>query len=223
MSHKRSVAAAVLALLFSIPASAAAPNLKVVSFTGEVQIKIGDKLISVIPGVEAPEIPVGAEVKIVSGEAVFQAGDTAVSGSAGANFTFSAKEAAGGLTISIAPAADSRPVTVASGGHSAVVAAGSAANVVKDAKGGVSITAAAGSIAVTKPDGSTVRVTAGESVMIAKAPEPKPEAKPEAAPTEEGAPASYDTGTPPPPQTTLRDEVVEEEEGVDTVVSPSSP
>lgn len=220
------IALAALSLFLSADARAkepinpgAPPTLEIVSFTGEIQIITADSLIGVVPGTKAPAIPPGSEVHVVSGDAVFQSGDTAINAQAGANFTYNMEVGQKGQTVNIAAAPNSKPVTVTSGGHTAVVSPGASVRVDTAPDGKVTIAATGGNVTVTAPDGTTTVLGAGEQVqvLVAKAPsEPEP-----------GPAPGLEQVSPPPPNTVQQNEQVEKQEDIVTleeaVVSPSSP
>lgn len=147
---KRLFAAAALALTLvgGTAFAQTAQKMKIKSFTGQIQIKLADgSIIGVVPGAAIPDIPAGAEIVVVSGEATFSAGGTEVSAKAGDSFSYSAP-AAGGVGISATGA--NTNITVKVGGTSAVVKSGSAVSVTG--------TGATGSLAVTSGEAS---VTSG--------------------------------------------------------------
>ncbi|MEK7744051.1 MAG: hypothetical protein AAB578_06650, partial [Elusimicrobiota bacterium] len=131
---KTRLAAALVALsLLGSAAMAAAPSMKIVSFTGQIQIKNPDGSITgVVPGAPLPEIPAGAEIQVLTGEAVFQSGDTVVQANAGDTFSFSAPAAGG--QVSIAAVGEKTEIKVVVGKTEATLGKGDA----------VSVTAAAG-------------------------------------------------------------------------------
>lgn len=207
MSKYRSALLAVLALFLSVPASAA--SLKISNFTsGEIQYKVGDKTVSILPGMDPmPEIPAGAEVKVVSGNASFAYGDgNTVSAGAGATFDFNTKTEGGKEVVSIVNKSETATVTASN-------------------KSGVAVLQPKGSVD-TAADGSSVKATGGDvSVIVAQAltTEQKGKAKETVAETIIGKLFIYEFSLPPLPSTLLKDEKTEEEEEITGIVSPSAP
>lgn len=122
-------ALAAFALLLSPAVHAqggsAQPAMKVISFTGQIQIKMPDgSIVGIVPGAAIPDIPAGAEVTVISGEAVLTAGGVAVEANAGDSFTYSVDAKSGQATIKV----ETGSVSVISGGTTSEVAAGGSAN-----------------------------------------------------------------------------------------------
>ncbi len=151
--------AAVLAVSVTNFAFAAkTKKMKIVSFTGQVQIKLKDgSIIGLVPGAPVPNIPSGAEVIIVSGKAVFDAGGTIVTASKGDSFTFNTS----GNTVKIAATGSKTNITVKVGKTSAALTSGSAVAVETTGKT-TTLSVTAGSVAVTS-GGTTTTLAAGES------------------------------------------------------------
>ncbi len=107
------------------------PTLKIVSFSGQIKIILKEngktKEINVLPGGEVPEIPAGAKITVVSGDAVFSSGGTSVKANSGDSFSFTATASAGGpSTGHINVTAGS--VEVTTGGQTKSVGAGQTAD-----------------------------------------------------------------------------------------------
>ncbi|MFC1678628.1 hypothetical protein ACFL2T_00210, partial [Elusimicrobiota bacterium] len=200
----------------------------ILSFTGQVQIKMEDgSIVGVVPGAPVPEIPEGAEIVVVSGEAVFEAGGTVVTATKGDSFTFDTS--AGAVQIAATGTTSSIQVTV--GKTEAVVESGSAVQVTGKGQGKGELKVTEGTAAVTTA-GVTTTLTQGQTapveapITVVAAPEPAPTTEEPAGdePTgDEPAADDADTGdtdlsdapdttTPPPPNPTQ-----------DACVSPSDP
>jgi len=185
MSIIRFAAIAALTLFCAMPgrASTVQPAVpKIESFTGEIQIKVGDKVYSIIPGGKLPDIHEGDEVTIVSGDAVFSINGSTIKGSAGASFKYSS-----------------------------------------DATGAVTVSAIAGSLTIVKGK-ETSTVNAGNSSVIAKA---KEEVTPKKTETvivkKDDKDKQEPVVIPLIVNTVQKDETIEKDENVLTVVSPSAP
>lgn len=109
----------------SIPAAAPAA-IKMTNVTGEVQIKTAGGVMTVKKGEPIPDIPAGAEIIVVSGEATVESGGLTVKAGAGDSFT-------------VTPGASGIAIAVTGGLVSVVDAKG----VSKDVAKGESTTAAA--------------------------------------------------------------------------------
>lgn len=133
-------------------------SMKIVSFTGQVQIKLKDgSIIGVVPNAKIPDIPAGAEVIVVSGEAVFQAGDTVVTAAKGDSFSFNTS----GNSVTVAATGSNTNLKVAVGGAEAAVKSGSSVAVKTTGKK-AEISVASGSVAVTS-GGTTQTLSEGQS------------------------------------------------------------
>lgn len=223
------LALAMAAGLVAVPsiqaAPAAAPQMRVVSFTGHIQIKIGKDIIGVPPGVKAPVIPAGAEIIIITGEAVLQSGDTVVQAKAGDSFTFNATPAAAGqpAAVQIAATGDKTAVKVVVGKTEATVTKGDVISVAVMSPGKAQVSVVTGKVEVSV-NGQTQTLSAGEQTtttvaVAAPAPAPPP-------PSSEPAPeeVAYTEPPPPPPPSPSQDnETAPPPESPDSTVSPSSP
>ncbi len=109
----------------SIPAAAPAA-IKLAGVTGEVKIKTANGVMTVKKGEPVPDIPAGAEIIVVSGEATVESGGLTVKAGAGDSFT-------------VTPGASGIAIAVTGGLVSVVDAKG----VSKDVAKGESTTAAA--------------------------------------------------------------------------------
>ncbi|MEK7746367.1 MAG: hypothetical protein AAB576_06860, partial [Elusimicrobiota bacterium] len=165
---KTRLAAALVALsLLGSAAMAAAPSMKIVSFTGQIQIKNPDGSITgVVPGAPLPEIPAGAEIQVLTGEAVFQSGDTVVQANAGDTFSFSAPAAGG--QVSIAAVGEKTEIKVVVGKTEATLGKGDAVSVTAEAGKASQLAATAGEVSVVS-DGKASTLAAGQSLAAAPA------------------------------------------------------
>jgi hypothetical protein len=154
-----SLLAAVLAL-FAAAAHAAPPaEMKIVSFTGRLEIKLpGGSVLTVAPGATVPSVPPGAQVTVLSGQAVLSAGGVAVEADAGDSFAFSIDPQTGGVEV----AATAGEVSVLVGGSEAKLGAGDKVEVTDSGSGQATLSIEAGSVPVTT-DGTTTEVAAGGS------------------------------------------------------------
>jgi len=202
-------------------------KLKIKSFTGQIQIKLADgSIIGVVPGAEMPDIPVGAEVVVISGEAVFESGGTVITASAGDSFSFTAD--AGG--VQIAATGSKTEITVTVGKTEATVTSGDAVTVKGSGQGGGELKVTAGEVVVVS-GGKTQTLSVGETVATAPATgNPTQEAPPGDAPPvddaspEDDAPEDAPPADDPAVDNPNQNEAVEDEEGIVTDdVSPSSP
>ncbi|MBI3299540.1 MAG: hypothetical protein HYZ75_15355 [Elusimicrobia bacterium] len=154
----------VAALAFTASASFAAaptpaPALTLTSFTGQIQIKLADGTIQgVVPGASAISIPAGAQVTIISGEAVMTGADgVVVSANAGDSFSFNSVN--GQTQIA---ATGTGEITVTIGTTEATLGAGDTIGVTAGADGKAEIKAITGEIAVTS-GGQTTTLAQGQS------------------------------------------------------------
>lgn len=201
----------------------AAPKMQILSFTGQIQIKVGNEVIGVVAGGKIPDIPAGAEVIVVTGEAVLQAGDTVVKADAGSSFAFTASDAG---AVQIAATGD-KSVAVTVGGAEAVVSKGDKIEVAVAAPGKAEVKVVTGNVEVNV-GGQTQALAAGQTIAAPTTPPPAPvqtaqqtqqqQQKTPAEPTAETtaeAPLDFGSLPPaPPPPNPLQDT---------QTVSPSSP
>lgn len=143
-----------------VDAKPSGPMMRILSFTGQLQIKVGNEVIGVVAGGKMPEIPTGAEVIVVSGEAVFQAGDMVVKASGGDSFAFSAGKSG---AIELAPTGDKTSLTVTVGGAEAKLETGDKIAVSAPSSGKAEIKVVTGSVSVTV-NGRTSTLVAGKIV-----------------------------------------------------------
>lgn len=218
---KNLLAIAALVLGFATAAHAADPvKLNILSFTGQIQIKIGNEVIGVVPGGKMPDIPAGAEIIIVSGEAVLQSGNTTIKADGGDSFSFNAGKGGG---VQIAATGDKTAITVSIGGTEASLQKGDKVEVVGKGTGGGELKVLAGSVEVTS-GGKTETVAAGKSVEAAPTqtaaaptttePTSTEPASTETTTTETSSTESSDTTTtsneppPPPPPSPLAEQEI---------------
>ncbi|MBI4423582.1 MAG: hypothetical protein HY554_07645 [Elusimicrobia bacterium] len=147
------------------PEEKKAPTMKILSFTGQVQIKIGNEVIGVVPGGKIPDIPAGAEVIIVSGEAVMQSGDTVVKADAGTSFTFNTNDAG---SVQIGGTGD-KAISVTVGGSEAKIEKGTTVEVAVASEGKAEIKVTAGQASVTV-NGQTQTVATGQTTTATTTP-----------------------------------------------------
>ena len=187
--------AALVVGLATAAHAAEAPKMQILSFTGQIQIKVGNEIIGVVPGGKMPDIPAGAEIIIVSGEAVLQAGNTVIKADGGDSFTYNTGKGGG---VEIAATGDKTTLSVTVGGTEAKVGSGDKIEVVGKGNGGGELKVIAGSVEVTS-GGKTESVAAGKSVAAAATTTAAatPPATPAKAPAATAPPA--DPGTAPPP------------------------
>lgn len=154
-----SLLAAVLALAVSAAHAAPPAEMKIVSFTGKLEIKLpGGSVLTVAPGASVPTVPPGAQVTVVSGQAVLSAGGVAVEADAGDAFAFTLDPQSGAVEI----AASAGEVSVLVGGSEAKLGAGDKVEISESGAGQATISVETGSVAVTT-DGATTEVPAGGS------------------------------------------------------------
>ncbi|MFH1725766.1 MAG: hypothetical protein ABII00_14240 [Elusimicrobiota bacterium] len=193
--RKWTAAAAVIMLMVGLTAMALAQGappaedsgrpgakMQIVSFTGQVQIKLEDgSIIGVVPGAPVPEIPEGAEIVVVSGEAVFESEGTVVTAAKGDSFTFDS----GPDGVQIAATGATTSLQVTAGKAEAVVNSGNAIAVKGRGIGKGRLKVVAGQVTVTQ-EGQARSMVAGETADVdvpvtelAAAPAPpKAQAKP---------------------------------------------
>ncbi|HBL15359.1 MAG TPA: hypothetical protein DD417_00985 [Elusimicrobia bacterium] len=208
-------------------------EMKILSFTGQVQIKMADgSVIGVVPGAPIPEIPAGAEIVVISGEAVFQAGNTVISANKGDSFTFAVSE--GRIEVAATGTGSSIQVTV--GKTEATVETGDKISVTGQGQGKGELKVMEGSVAVTS-EGKTETLAVGQTstvvlpptAPVAPAPAPAPTTAPTTTTTE---PTTEPTTTTepapeeillPPPDTTVLPPPPNPAQETCTTVSPSAP
>jgi len=197
--------------------------MKIVSFTGQIQIKTPDgSVVGVVPGAPIPNIPPGAEIQILSGDAVFQTGQTVVKANAGDAFTYTAAPAAGPgapQQTSITAVGDKTELLVSNGKTEATVAKGDVLGINSTEKGATQFQAVKGDMAIVS-DGKASTLQQGTSMVAstpaAAAPAPvvaPPPVKPAttttttaAEPTTEVVDAPVEPLPPPPPPNPVQEE-----------------
>lgn len=220
---KRLVAMIAALMLSGVGGAFAQDSLamKIVSFTGQIQIKTPDgSVVGVVPGAPIPNIPPGAEIQVLSGDAVFQTGQTVVKANAGDAFTFSAPPSAGGAPqqVQIAAVGDKTELQIVSGKTEATVGKGQTLGVTSVDKGPVQFQAVKGDIPVVD-NGKASTLQQGASLVAATpaaapAPAPAPVVKPAAPAAKTTAPADTTTEVispveplpPPPPPNPVQEE-----------------
>lgn len=131
----------------SYVSAATRAELQVVSFTGQIQVTENGKVtvIDAGKGETARAIRSGAEIAVLSGEAVIQIGDTAVSASKGDGFSFTSRPN-GRVSVTGTSGA---PVMMA-GENTAVIAPGSIVAVRVSKDSAVEMSVVSGDVKVTK-------------------------------------------------------------------------
>ncbi|MBI3288410.1 MAG: hypothetical protein HYZ74_02690 [Elusimicrobia bacterium] len=91
MNPLKIICASVLVVSAAVAAQAATPKpVKLNSVTGSVQIKTASGVMTVKAGEPIPEIPAGAEITVLTGDAVVESGGVTVKANAGDSFTVGA-------------------------------------------------------------------------------------------------------------------------------------
>ncbi|MFH1723631.1 MAG: hypothetical protein ABII00_03300 [Elusimicrobiota bacterium] len=140
----------------------AAVKMKILSFTGKLGFMLPDgKVVSVDAGAPIPEIPEGAEIVVLSGEALFEAGGVIVRADEGDSFTFDASAGA----VQIAATGKNTSLRVTAGGTEAIVGSGDAISVTSVASGRVQLTVVSGDVTLVQ-DGGTRTLTAGDTADV---------------------------------------------------------
>ena len=215
-------------------APAASNKLTIKSFTGQIQIKLADgSIIGVVPGAAIPDIPAGAEIVIVSGEATFSSGGTVVTAKQGDSFSYTSSNSG---QVSIAATGSNSNISVTVGKTQAIVKSGSAVQVSGAGQGSGELKVTTGEATLTT-DGKTSQLGTGESQTVSM----PTTTTTTSTPTETTkATLEVETGTTQAEidaiLTTIgltadqvvvtnpaADEAIEEEEGIAGDVSPSSP
>ena len=119
-----------------------------------------------MPGAPLPEIPAGAEIQVLTGEAVFQSGETVVQANAGDTFSFNAPAAGG--QVSIATVGDKTEIKVVVGKSEASLGKGDSVSVTADPGKASQIAAVTGEVSVVS-DGKTQNLTQGQTMASAPA------------------------------------------------------
>jgi len=136
-------------------------TLEVVSLTGKVLMTVNGTTTEVHPG---EEIPSGATIQVVGGDAVLSAPGQSVSAGDGATFSFSSTSGSGGVTTGITNAAGSTPVQVETGGSVATVNGGAAVSVAVSGGSAPTISSTQGTVTVTNAAGGTATLQEGQTV-----------------------------------------------------------
>lgn len=188
-------------------------TLEVVSMTGKVLVTLDGKTTEVHPG---EEIPSGATIQVVGGDAVLSAPGQSVSAGDGSTFTFNASSTSGGVTTGITVASGSTPVLVETGGSVATVTGGTAVSIAVSGGSAPTITSTQGTVSVTNAAGGTATVQEGQTVSTAVKVVPSADVNGQGAISDETAVASTPVVVmpPAPPDTTNQNR---------SVISPSAP
>jgi len=146
------------------PAKGKAPEtMKIVSFTGQVQVKMADgSVIGIVPGAPVPAIPKDAEVVVLSGQAVFSVGNTVVTADKGDSFSFDVQ----GGKVEIAATGSKTEIAVSVGGSQAALGSGDAVSVGATQAGKAEISCTAGEVSVVTGS-QTQTVAQGQSMSVA--------------------------------------------------------
>ncbi|MBI5242446.1 MAG: hypothetical protein HY922_02030, partial [Elusimicrobia bacterium] len=181
MKRLAAIAAAVAVLGAGAVCAQEAPKMKILSFTGQIQIRTADgSVIGVVPGAAIPDIPPGAQIQVLTGNAVFQSGDTVVKAAAGDSFSYGAAATAAGAPaqVQIAALGDKTKLSVSVGKTEAVMRNGDAISVTASAgKGPAQLQVTSGQVSMTT-GGKTETLAKGQSMSVETAAQPAVPATP---------------------------------------------
>ena len=163
---RRSLALVVPVLL---AASAFAENkqaLRILSFSGQIQIKTPLGVTSVVPGGAIPEIASGSEVIVVSGDAILQSGHAVVRADKGDSFSFHSQE---GQALQIRATGTKTSISVRVGKALANLTSGSALAVSETQEGKGEMTVTEGKASVSLAGGPPQTLGPGQTFDSAAA------------------------------------------------------
>lgn len=163
--HKSAIILSTLIALGAAAFASAADNpTTVTSFTGELQVRVGDTVKSYPAGVDPKtiDIPAGAEISVVGGKAEFSVAGKTISAGDGATF----KVASSGDKTQIAAKDGSTPLTVTTKNGTVQIPGGSDARITTLGHGAELVASDKGSVTVTRTDNQSVTLETGKSASM---------------------------------------------------------